>query len=456
MTKESASFSPGVAFVVAGILFLEFLDATILTTALPALSAEFGVSVTQGGTAVVVYLLGGAATLPAGGWLAQRLGMRRMLLVLLVLFCCASIAAAFSSGLLSLCVARAVQGAAGALMVPVGRLVVVQGLPACELLRAIAYVTWPALVAPVAAPIVGGVITDSLGWRWIFIGNVALSVVLLGIAVVVLPRDSGDPHVPFDWRGFGAVAAVMIAITASAELLSRGRFISAASALAFSLVGFVGVAWWLRTPGRLLGLTVFQHSSFRASNLTGSVFRLVITAAPFLLTLLFQLEFGWSATTAGTMLSALFLGNILIKPATTPIIRRWGFRTVLVFCHGAAAIVLGAFLLVHQDTPTAIIALLLAASGVLRSIAFSAYNTLQFVDVRSSELSDANLIAALLQQLGMSLGIGIAVVLVNFTPSIAIALAVVALLFFIPLGGAWRLSPTRVLKLFILQKGNSS
>ncbi|WP_080792796.1 MFS transporter [Corynebacterium pacaense] len=437
--SSRSSFSTPIALLAAGALFLEILDGSILTTAVPAIAADFGVRPTDVGIVLVAYLIAAAAGIPAAGWLADRFGVRRVLLGALVVFTLASGLCALAPDLTVLSAARVLQGLGGALIVPVGRLAVIRGIRPEDLLDAIAYLTWPALVAPVIAPALGGVIADTIGWRWIFLINVPLGVIAVVVGLLVLPHGTQRRPGPFDWTGFIGVMVVMVCITASAEMLSAGAPRSGAWALCLlgcALVAGMLVIRWLRVPGRLFDLSVFRLASFRVGNVSGSVYRLVITAAPFLFTLLFQISFGWSATAAGTMVVALFLGNVAVKPLTTPIIRRWGFRAVLVFSNAAGAATLAAFVLVGPGTPLVLIGVLLFLSGVFRSLGFSAYNTLQFADLDAESLPHANVLSATLHQLGMSLGIAVAVLCTQLAPSMNIAFLLAAALFLFPLIGS--------------------
>lgn len=433
------SFSTPIALLAAGALFLEMLDGTILTTAVPAIAADFEVQPTDVGLVLVAYLIAAAAGIPAAGWMADRYGVRSVLLAALIIFTLASAMCAFAPNLTVLSAARVLQGLGGALIVPVGRLAVIRGISPEDLLDAIAYLTWPALVAPVIAPALGGIIADTIGWRWIFLINVPLGVIAVIAGFVLLPKGTERPVGRFDWLGFFGVMIVLVSITACAELLSAGApraRVWALCLLICALIAGVVVVRWLRMPGRLFDLSVFRLASFRVGNVSGSVYRLVITAAPFLFTLLFQISFGWSATAAGMMVVALFVGNIAVKPVSTRIIRHCGFRRVLVFSNAAGAVTLAAFACVGPDTSLVAIGVLLFVSGVLRSLGFSAYNTLQFADVDAESLPHANVLSATLHQLGMSLGIAVAVLCTQLAPSMHFAFLLAALLFLIPLIGS--------------------
>lgn len=454
---RTRSFSVPIALLAAGALFLEILDGTILTTAIPTIAQDFGVAAADVSLVLVAYLAAAAVGIPTAGWLTDRFGVRPVFLLSLVTFTAASLLCGIAPNLGVLIGARVLQGLAGALLVPVGRLAVIRGTDPKDLLDAIAFLTWPALVAPVIAPVLGGLITDTIGWRWIFFLNVPLGIIAVIAGLFILPKDSGTQAANnqqvqqpqsagrrFDVIGFIGVAIIMVALTISAELLTREfeyRVLFAAGLALVALLVTVFVAYWLRTPGRLFDLSVLRVPSFRVGNSSGSVYRLVITAAPFMFTLLFQLNFGWSATMAGVMVVALFAGNVGIKPFTTPIIQAFSFKPVLVFSNAAGALVLGSFLFVHAETPLVVIAALLFVSGALRSLGFSAYNTLQFVDIGPEQTTNANVLSAILHQLGMSLGIAVGVIAISLAPTFPWAFPIAAALFIVPLIGAAALPP---------------
>ena len=442
---QTRSFSVSIALLAAGALFLEILDGTILTTAIPAIASEFGVGAGDISLVLVAYLVAAAVGIPAAGWLSDRFGVRPVFLLALLVFTVASLVCALAPNLGLLIAARLLQGLGGALLVPVGRLAVIRGTDPKDLLDAIAFLTWPALVAPVIAPVLGGLITDTMGWRWIFFINVPLGIIALIAGVVILPRETKVSTGSFDAVGFIGVAIIMVALTICAELLTTevdhlGLYALTLVAIAAITTGFI--TWWLRTPGRLFDVTVLSIQSFRVGNASGSIYRLVITAVPFMFTLLFQLSFGWSATMAGAMVVALFAGNVAIKPFTTPIIRRFAFKPVLIFSNAAGAIVLASFLFVTAETPLAVIGVLLFVSGALRSLGFSAYNTLQFVDIEPEQTNNANVLSATLHQLGMSLGIAVGVIAISLAPTFAWAFPLAAALFILPLLGAAMLPPS--------------
>ena len=400
----------GLALLVAGTFFMENLDGTIIATAAPSMAADFGVASVDIHAAITAYLVTLAVGIPISGWLAERWGARRVFVTAIVVFTVASAACAASTGLGMLTVMRILQGLGGAMMVPVGRLLVLRATEKVDLVRAIAYLTWPALLAPVIAPLLGGLFATYASWRWIFLVNIPLGVVALVVAVRLVPAAPGHDPGPADWRGF-----VLVGVGLAAVILGVDRIgyepVPWVSVAAFVIIGIaalvLAVRHMLSTRRPLLDFRVLRVVTYRDSTGTGSAFRLVISAVPFLLPLMMQDAFGWSPVRAGGMVIAVFVGNVGIKPVTTPLLRRFGFRTVLIASTVGALLSIGSFAVLTPTTPTAVFAGLLLASGVFRSVGFTAYNSIQFADVDAAAMSAANTLAASTGQLAAGLGVAV-------------------------------------------------
>ncbi len=451
MTARSRLNRP-LALLVAGTFFMEILDGTILSTAAPAIAADLGVEPVAVNTAMTGYLIALAAGIPVSGWLTARFGGRRILTVAIAVFTLASIACALSPNLPTLVVMRIVQGFGGALMVPVGRLVVLRETSKADLLDAIAYLTWPALLAPVIAPTLGGWIVTIASWHWIFLINVPLGALALIVTVRIVPTTRDHDPRPLDWLGFvlcGGTLAVTMIFLELVQLAGGLDWPVVLVAGVGSAVLIVVTGWWLRrTPHPILQLGALHIRTFAVSNLGGGVYRMVINAVPFLVPLLLQVGFGLSPVTSGNLLLLLFLGNMAIKPATSPLIRRFGFRPVLICCIAAGALVIAALGLLQPTTPLPVVGGLLLISGVFRSVGFSSYNSLQYADVPADAMTGANTLSATMQQLASGLGIAIGAMLLRLgeqvspsPPSEAYAWAFggLAVLMVLPLIQVWRL-----------------
>ncbi len=427
--RSGPGFSRALAVLVAGAFFMENLDATIIAPAAPSIAADFGVAPVQINVAMTAYLLTVAVLIPASGWLADRFGARAVFCLAITIFTIASVGCAAAPTLGVLTVARVFQGIGGAMMVPVGRLVVLRSTDKSELIKAIAYLTWPALVAPVLAPPLGGLLSEFASWRWIFLINVPLGLVGLFLALRLVPDVRADQPRRLDWRGFLLTAAGVAALVIGLEGIGTGQIGTGPNiafviiALGTALLVLAGdVGYLLRARHPLLDLRTLKIHSLRAAVAGGTVFRLVISAIPFLLPLFFQVGFGWSAAQAGGIVIALFAGNVGIKPLTTPLMRALGIRTVLLIALALSIVCLLAMGLLQATTPLAVIVVVLAVSGVFRSVGFSAYNSVAFADVPADRMTHANTLHATLQELGAGLGIAVGALLVRLGDPVGQAL----------------------------------
>ena len=422
MTETTAAPPAGlsamrVAFIVAGAFFMENLDGTVIVTALPQIGHSFGVTATDLSLGVTAYLLTLAAFIPTSTWAADRFGSRTVFVCAICLFTAASMLCGLSGNFWSFIASRLLQGFAAAMMAPVGRLVVLRTTAKANLVRAIATLTWPALIAPVLGPPVGGFITTYASWRWIFFLNLPLGIVGAALALAYVPNHREEKRSPFDRLGFLLTAASLTAIVYGLDLLSRRE---ANPPLAFGLmaagiaVGFAAIRHARRVASPLIDLKVLNVGSFVLSTLTsGAMVRIAIAATPFLLPLMFQLAFGMSPLESGLLVLVYMAGNLVMKTVTTPIMRWFGFRTVLVVngLLNAAAILACGFL--TPGTPKVLMWAVLFAAGAFRSMNFTATNTLAFADVPPERRSGATVLWGVAQQICFSLGVASAAVLLN-------------------------------------------
>ncbi|HEY5852608.1 MAG TPA: MFS transporter [Aldersonia sp.] len=451
---EPPIFPRGLALLVAGALFMEILDATVIATAIPAMAESFGAAPVDLNVAISAYLVTLAVLIPVSGWVAERFGVRRVFLAAIVVFTLASLGCAASTSLPMLVAMRIGQGVGGAMMVPVGRLAVLRTTGKGELVKAIAYLTWPALVAPVLAPAIGGAIVTYTSWRWIFVLNLPLGVIGFVFALRLVPPGRGGTARRLDWLGLAATALGIGAVLVALESIrvSGTPWARVGVEIAAGVALLVAAVWHLRRVEHpLLDLDVLRIPSFRSTALYGSIYRAVITAVPFLLPLMFQLWFGWTPLAAGLMVMALFAGNIAIKPTTTPLMRRFGIRGVLLWVGVATVACFGVLALLVPATPLVLIALTLCLSGALRSIGFTGYNSLAFADVGSGELTDANTLHATAQELFSGVGIAVGAIALTVSAGVvadlgwtagreySMAFAALGVVMLVIVWGAWRL-----------------
>jgi len=405
-----SGWSRPLAITIAGAFFLEIFDGTVLVTAAPRIAGDFGVSPDAVGIAVTAYLCAVAAMIPLSGWLARRFGSRRTFLFAVVLFALASVCCAASPALWVLAGARVLQGIAGSMMVPVGNLIVLGNAAKHQLVRAVAYLTWPALAAPVVAPFVGGLITDTIGWHWIFLVNVPIAAALFVASWFVVPRDAPQEPPRLDVLGFAVAAIGIIALVLGLQWVVDPPLWPVGAGLLVVAVGSAAltIVRGRRVPGAILDFRAYRFPTYRLTNGSGTIYRAGVLSAPFLVPLLFQSGFGWSAVDAGAMLIWLFLGNLGIKPLTTPILKAIGFRWMIASATVVVAASFVAIALLPRTAPIALTAVVLLVSGVARSVGFTGYVTIQFADVPKELMNGANTVATTFNQLSQGLGVAVA------------------------------------------------
>jgi EmrB/QacA subfamily drug resistance transporter len=409
----SASRPVFVALLVAGAFFMENLDGTVIATALPQMARSFGIGPVDLNMGMTAYMLTLAVFIPVSGWVADRFGARTVFSSAIGVFTFASILCGISNGLWQFTAARILQGIGGAMMVPVGRLVVLRITEKKDLMRSIAYITWPGLVAPILGPPAGGFITTYSSWRWIFFLNVPLGLIGMALATFWIVNDGEHAARPFDWLGFTLAGTACTAFMYSLELMGRQnpRWTTVGLFLGYSVAaGWMAVRHMRRSPHPLIEFDCLKVRTFAVTIWGGSLFRIAISVSPFLLPLLFQISFGMTAFQSGLLVLAVFAGNLSMKPVTTPVLRRFGFRnvllvngvitTVLIFCCG----------LLSPQTPRTVIVAVLFLHGLSRSMQFTSLATLAFVDIPKALMSSASSFSAVVQQMSMGMGVAVGAV----------------------------------------------
>ncbi len=405
--KAASGISPA-ALLVAGAFFMEFLDGTVIATALPDMARSFGVQAVDLNIGISAYLITLAVLIPASGWIADRFGARKVFTLALAIFTLASVLCGLATSVDQFVAMRVLQGMGGALMVPVGRLAVLRTTPKHLLITAIATLTWPALVAPIIGPPLGGFITSYANWRWIFFINVPLGLIAIVLALRIIPDIYEETRRPFDTPGFIATSVAMVSLVCAMEMMGAQE-VNTVITFALLAIGVVTLIYALRhfrrTEWPMIRLDALQVPTFRVTMYGGSLFRASISAVPFLLPLLFQVGFGMDAFHSGLLVLAVFVGNLTIKPATTPLIRGLGFKKLLLINGALNVLALLACAFLTPQTPVWVIMLVLYLGGVFRSIQFTAISTLAFADVPSPQMSYANTLFSTATQLAVGLGI---------------------------------------------------
>ena len=406
-SRDERAFSAP-ALLVAGAFFMEFLDGTVIATALPDMARDFGVTAVELNIGISAYLITLAVLIPASGWIADRFGARAIFTLALAIFTLASVFCGLSTEVHIFVAMRILQGVGGALMVPVGRLAVLRTTPKHQLIKAIATLTWPALVAPIIGPPLGGFITRYASWHWIFFINVPLGLAAIILSLRIIPDIRETERRSFDLSGFITTSVAMVSLVTAMERLGD-RQPQIWPTLALAALGFgcllFSIRHFRRAAAPMVRLDALQVPTFRVTMYGGSLFRASISAVPFLLPLLFQVGFGMDPFHSGLLVLAVFVGNLTIKPATTPLIRWLGFRRLLLINGALNVCSLLACALLTPQTPVWAIMLILYLGGVFRSIQFTGVSTLAFADVPAAQMSDANTLFSTASQLAVGLGI---------------------------------------------------
>ncbi len=396
-----------VALVIACAMFMEQLDATVLATALPTMARDFGVPAVNLASALTSYLFALAVFIPASGWLADRFGSRTVFRSAIIVFLVGSLLCAQATALPFLVFARFVQGAGGAMMIPVGRLVLLRSVAKEDMVSATSWLVTPALIGPILGPPLGGYIITYLNWRWIFYLNLPIG--LLGVILVTLFFDNprGGKSARFDFAGFLISGVSLGCLLFGFEMTSRsGQIVPALGLLAVGLAaGLAYIAYAHRRVGPILDLTLLRAPTFRLSLIGGSLTRITQGAQPFLLPMMLQLAFGMTAAVSGTITIAGAIGSLLMKGLVRRILRRFGFRTSLIYGGLLAAASYAVCALFRPGWPAPAIFCTLVASGFFMSFQFTAYNTIAYDEIPAHRMSDATSFYATFQQLLLSLGI---------------------------------------------------
>lgn len=397
------------SLIVATALFIENMDSTAIATSLPAIAADLGTEPIALKLALTAYLIALAVFIPVSGWIADRFGARRTFMAAIVVFLLGSIGCAASDSLGQIVAARFGQGMGGALMVPVGRLVLLRSIPKQDLVQALSWLTIPALVAPILGPPIGGFIATYGDWRWIFLINLPMGLLGLALAARYVP-DLREAVKPLDWTGFalsglGLALALFGFSTLGRHLVSTPV---AATALVLGLAGMAAYAWHARRhPHPLIDLRLLRLPTFRAGVLGGSLFRIGIGATPFLLPLMLQLGFGLSPLASGLLTFVSAAGAMFMKTIAAAVLRRFGFRRVLWINALLASAMLAGFGLFRAETPHWLIMGVLLVSGCFRSLQFTSLNAISYAEVDSPRMGQASSLAGMMQQFSLALGVAV-------------------------------------------------
>lgn len=408
MNTENIKPSPWLPLLLAVAIFMQMLDATILNTALPAIARDLNESPLNMQSAVIVYSLTVALLIPLSGYLVDRFGTKNVFITSMAVFMLGSALCAAAPNLTALVLARMIQGVGGSMLVPVPRLTILRVYDKSQLLNAINYAVMPALIGPVLGPLVGGYLVEYASWHWIFLLNLPIGLVGLLVALKIMPNVRGGKPV-LDLGGFLMFAAAVGMVTFAVDIVSYpgAAWFSVLLASAGVVFGCLYVRHARHAPEPIYAGHLFQVRTFRLGLSGNLVSRLGISSIPFLLPLLFQVAFGFSAAMSGWLVAPIALASLAVKPLIKPLMSRFGYRGVLIWNTRLLAVLMLLLALPSADAPLWLWLLLLAVLGACNSIQFSAMNTLTIADLRPYQTGSGNSLMAVNQQLAIGLGIAL-------------------------------------------------
>jgi len=402
-----------IALIAASALFMEILDATIISPAIPEMAASFGTTPVAVSTGISSYLITVAIFIPASAWLSDRFGARNVFACAIALFTIASVLCGMAETLTQFTAARVLQGIGGAMMSPVARIEVMRRTEKTQLLRMIAFVTWPGLSALVVGPPLGGLLTTYLSWRWIFYINVPIGIIGIILVLAFFGKTRSAEPRRFDALGFALNGGALGALIFGIESVSRNEPL--AVALGFISLGFILGYFAIRHaqthPSPLLSLAPFKIPSFAIGTLSGGgVFRLASNGTMFILPVMFQIGFGMTAFKSGLLVGAYLAGDLGIKVVANRVVRTFGFRNTLIGGTLFVAVATAPLLLIGPDTSLWILVPVLVVIGASRSVQFTALNALVFADLPPDQISGASALNSMSFQVCAGIGVGLAAV----------------------------------------------
>ncbi len=397
-----------IPLIVACALFMENMDSTIITTSLPVIARDLHQTPLALNLALTSYLVSLAVFIPISGWVADRYGSRSVFAAAIVVFVAGSLLCAASNGLAAFVAARFLQGIGGAMMVPVGRLVLLRTVPKSDLIAALNYLTIPALLGPVMGPPLGGFITLNFNWRWVFLINLPIGMVGFLLVLRHIPNIRETEIHALDVRGFLLSGIGLSVLVLGLSMLGR-HLVSGeipAACIVAGVFALVAYAWHARhTEHPLINLNLLKLATFNTGVVGGGLFRIGVGATPFLLPLMLQLGFGLNPFQSGLLTCASAMGAMFMKTLTVRILKRYGFRTVLTANAVLASCATAGYGLFSASTPHFVLIAVLLFSGCLRSLQFTGLNAITFADVSRQTMSQATSLSSMAQRLCQSMGV---------------------------------------------------
>lgn len=399
------------ALIVASAMFMDGVDSTVLATALPTMARGFGSDPLHMSVALTAYLLSLAMFIPISGKVADRFGSRTVFRAAIGLFTFGSLLCSLSTSLPFLVGARIVQGIGGAMMVPVGRLVMLRSVSKAELVRAMAWLMIPASAGPILGPPVGGFIVTYLSWQWIFYINLPVGLLGMALATRYVPEVRVPENARFDLVGFVLTGTALSTLMFGLEMGSRGVG-SGRLAGALIATGVIAALLYWRHARRqdqpILDFRLMRIATFRISTISGTLSRIAVGAVPFLLPMMLQVGFGMTAAQSGSITLAGSCGALVMRSVAPRLLRSLGFRNTLIWVGLLSTLLLAISAAFRPSWPVPMMFTVLLVTGFVQSLQFMAYNTIAYADVPGTQMSAATSFYTTFQQLSLTLGIGVA------------------------------------------------
>jgi EmrB/QacA subfamily drug resistance transporter len=406
-----------VPLIVGCAQFMHQFDGSVIATALPAMARSLDEDPLRLNLAITCYLLALAVFVPVSGWLSDRFGGKRVFMIAIVIFSISSLLCGLSRDLGELVVSRTLQGIGGAMMTPVGRIIVIKSVPKSELVQAINWITIPALLGPILGPSVGGFIVTYFSWEWIFFINLPIGLLGVCLAKAFIPDLRESDVARFDLRGFVLVGFAVAALILGSEAMGRGLI--PASAVAVLLIvgigcGILYVFHARRRETPIVDLSLLRQRTFATSIWGGALVYIGATSQVFLLALLLQLGFGFTPFQSGLTTLATAAGSVMVKSMVRPVLRFFGIRRLLIYNTLLTAAYIFACGLFRANTPYLVILLILWIAGLSRSVEYTAIQSLAYADLPPALTARATSFSSMAQQIWLSFGVGLVALVMQF------------------------------------------
>jgi len=409
-TARKPRFRIVIPLVIGCAFFMEGLDSTMIAVAIPDMAKSLGENPLRLNLVITTYLLSLAVFIPVSGWIADRLGARVVFCAAIAIFATGSALCGLSTSLPMMLVMRVLQGFGGAMMTPVGRLILLRSFPRSDLVSAMNWMTIPAMIGPTVGPIIGGFLTTYFSWRAMFYLNLPIGITGVLLALWLIEDFRAPAPTRFDLRGFFIAGLGLALLEFAIENVGRPMVPPAVGTVLFlAAFGILPLYGWhtRRRDDPILDLRLLRIRTFRIGTVTGSVCRMGLDAVPFLLPLLFQVGFGLSPLKSGLLIFSASLGAMLVRTVSGALLRCFGFRSLLAGNACLAAMVTAACGFLRADMPVWLVVLVVFLSGCVRSIQYLALNTISYADVPPPVLSKSTSVGGVAQQLARGFGIAV-------------------------------------------------